>query len=57
MVGNSDSHKNKWRGFFLYTTLKDQLLYEKKLQNSNLELFRLSQQPIPGSEIKTYGLD
>ena len=40
---------------FLYTTLKDQLLYEKKLQNSNLELFRLSQQPIPGSEIKTYG--
>ena len=40
---------------FLYTTLRDQLTFEKKLQNSNLDLFIKSQKPIPGSEIKTYG--
>ena len=40
---------------FLYTTLSDQLIFEKKLQNSNRDLFIKSQKPIPGSEIKTYG--
>ena len=40
---------------FLYTTLRDQLTFEKKLQNSNFDLFIKSQKPIPGSEIKTYG--
>ena len=40
---------------FLYTTLRDQLIFEKKLQNSNSDLFIKSQKPIPGSEIKTYG--
>ena len=40
---------------FLYTTLSDQLFFEKKLQNSNQDLFIKSQKPIPESEIKTYG--
>ena len=40
---------------FLYTTLRDQLIFEKKLQNSNQDLFIKSQKPIPESEIKTYG--
>ena len=40
---------------FLYTTLRDQLIFEKKLQNSNRDLFIKSQKPITGSEIKTYG--
>ena len=40
---------------FLYTTLRDQLIFEKKLQNSENDLFIKSQKPIPGSEIKTYG--
>ena len=40
---------------FLYTTLSDQLIFEKKLQNSNQDLFIKSQKPIPGSEIETYG--
>ena len=40
---------------FLYTTLSDQLIFEKKLQNSNQDLFIKSQKPIPESEIKTYG--
>lgn len=42
---------------FLYTTLKDQLHYELAIQNANGDdsLFYMSQQPIPGSEIKSYG--
>ena len=43
---------------FLYTTLKDQLIYELAIQNANLDnntLLIKSQQPIPNSEIKTYG--
>ena len=40
---------------FLYTTLRDQLIFEKKLQNSDKDLFIKSQKPIPESEIKTYG--
>lgn len=43
---------------FLYTTLKDQLLYEQAVQNANHNnniLLIKSQQPIPNSEIKTYG--
>ena len=40
---------------FLYTTLRDQLIFEKKLQNSNQDLLIKSQKPIPESEIKTYG--
>jgi len=43
---------------FLFTTLKDQLIYEQALQNAqdddNILLIK-SQQPIPNSEIKTYG--
>ncbi|MEM9721017.1 MAG: serine hydrolase domain-containing protein [Bacteroidota bacterium] len=43
---------------FLYTTLKDQLMYEQAVQNaqqnSNTLLIK-SQQPIPNSEINTYG--
>lgn len=43
---------------FLYTTLKDQLIYEQAVQNAyqntNNLLFK-SQEPIPNSEIKTYG--
>ena len=43
---------------FLYTTLKDQLIYELVIQNANLDnntLLVKSQKPIPNSEIKTYG--
>tara|TARA_Y100001935_G_C17046876_1_gene380024 strand:- start:285 stop:551 length:267 start_codon:yes stop_codon:yes gene_type:complete len=40
---------------FLYTTLRDQLIFEKELQNSEKDLFIKSQKPIPKSEIKTYG--
>ena len=42
----------------LYTKLKDQLIYERAVQNAqrnNNVLFIKSQQPIPNSEIKTYG--
>lgn len=43
---------------FLYTTLKDQLIYEQAVQlasqNKN-ELLVQSQQPIPNSEIQSYG--
>ncbi|MEN0047527.1 MAG: serine hydrolase domain-containing protein [Bacteroidota bacterium] len=43
---------------FLFTTLKDQLAYEQAVQNANLDgnqLLIKSQQPIPNSEIKSYG--
>ena len=43
---------------FLYTTLKDQLIYEQALQNAsnnNNQLLLLSQKAIPNSEITTYG--
>ena len=40
---------------FLYTTLRDQLIFEKELQNSNRDLLTKSQKPIPESEIETYG--
>ena len=43
---------------FLYTTLKDQLIYEQAIQNArqnNNALLIKSQQPIPNSEIQTYG--
>ena len=42
----------------LYTTLKDQLIYEQLLQNAvkdNNELLIQSQLPIPNSEITSYG--
>ena len=41
---------------FLYTTLRDQLIYEQKLQSNKEDLLlKLSQEPISNSEIKTYG--
>lgn len=43
---------------FLFTTLKDQLIYEQKVQNAmrdNNTLLIQSQQAIPNSEIKSYG--
>ncbi|RNC88345.1 MAG: class A beta-lactamase-related serine hydrolase [Winogradskyella sp.] len=43
---------------FLFTTLKDQLIYEQAVQNATLNnnlLLIKSQQPIENSEIKTYG--
>ncbi|MEM6719907.1 MAG: serine hydrolase domain-containing protein [Bacteroidota bacterium] len=43
---------------FLFTTLKDQLIYEQAVQNAvrnNNTLLIKSQQPIPNSEITTYG--
>lgn len=40
---------------FLYTTLRDQLTFEKEIQNSNNVLFVKSQKPIPESKIETYG--
>ncbi|MEO0341452.1 MAG: serine hydrolase domain-containing protein, partial [Bacteroidota bacterium] len=43
---------------FLYTTLKDQLIYEQAVQNAvknNNELLIKSQQAIPNSEITDYG--
>ena len=43
---------------FLYTTLEDQLQFEKAIQNANFNNDRLlieSQNPIPNSEIQTYG--
>ncbi|MFP2997640.1 serine hydrolase [Spongiivirga sp. MCCC 1A20706] len=43
---------------FLFTTLKDQLRFEKSLQNAfhnNNVLLIKSQEPIPNSEITTYG--
>ena len=41
---------------FLFTTLKDQLKYEQNLQSDeDNRLFKLSQEPIPNSEIQTYG--
>ncbi len=43
---------------FLFTTLKDQLVFEQKVQNANREnnlLLIKSQQAIPNSEINTYG--
>lgn len=42
---------------FLFTTLKDQLIFEQKIQTSNdkRQLLKISQGPIPNSEIKTYG--
>ena len=39
---------------FLYTTLRDQLIFEKKLQNSNSDLFIKSQKPFLKSDITTY---
>ena len=39
---------------FLYTTLRDQLTFEKEIQNSNNALFVKSQKPIPESKIETY---
>jgi CubicO group peptidase (beta-lactamase class C family) len=43
---------------FLYTTLKDQLIFEQAIQNAKKNhniLLIDSQKPIPNSEIKTYG--
>ncbi|MBW1297311.1 serine hydrolase domain-containing protein [Aquimarina litoralis] len=43
---------------FLFTTLKDQLIYEQLIQNAYVDDNKLliqSQLPIPNSEIKTYG--
>jgi CubicO group peptidase (beta-lactamase class C family) len=43
---------------FLFTTLKDQLIFEQAVQNAKFNNNRLlieSQKPIPNSEIKTYG--
>ncbi|MBV7268716.1 serine hydrolase domain-containing protein [Winogradskyella luteola] len=43
---------------FLFTTLKDQLIFEQAVQNAKFNNNRLlieSQQPIPNSEITTYG--
>ncbi len=43
---------------FLFTTLKDQLIYEQLIQNAiqdHNELLIKSQQPIPNSEITSYG--
>ena len=43
---------------FLFTTLKDQLIYEQAIQNAkqnNNVLLMESQQPIPNSEYKDYG--
>ena len=43
---------------FLYTTLEDQLQFEKAIQNANFNNDRLlieSQNPIPNSEIQSYG--
>lgn len=42
---------------FLYTTLNDQLIFEQKLQSINDEqhLLKISQAPIPNSEINSYG--
>ena len=43
---------------FLFTTLKDQLIYEQAVQNAKFNNNRLlieSQEPIPNSEITTYG--
>ncbi|MEM8585911.1 MAG: serine hydrolase domain-containing protein [Bacteroidota bacterium] len=43
---------------FLFTTLKDQLIYEQAVQrasNENNTLLIESQKPIPNSEIQTYG--
>ena len=43
---------------FLYTTLKDQLVFEQTVQNAkrdNNQLLLSSQLPIPNSEIKSYG--
>lgn len=42
---------------FLFTTLKDQLIYEQKLQSVTDQdhLLALSQQPIPQSEFSNYG--
>lgn len=42
---------------FLFTTLRDQLIFEQKVQASigNGDLLDISQNPIPNSEIETYG--
>ena len=40
---------------FLYTTLKDQLIYEKILQTSDNKLLTQSQLSIPKSKFKEYG--
>ncbi|WP_188373369.1 serine hydrolase domain-containing protein [Winogradskyella haliclonae] len=43
---------------FLFTSLKDQLIFEQAIQNAKFNNNRLlieSQSPIPNSEIKTYG--
>ena len=43
---------------FLFTTLKDQLIYEQAVQNAvsnNNELLTMSQQPIPNSQYTDYG--
>ena len=43
---------------FLFTTLKDQLIFEQAIQNAELnnnKMLIMSQLPIPNSEIKTYG--
>ena len=43
---------------FLYTTLRDQLIFEQAVQNAalyNNDLLIKSQQPIPNSEIQSYG--
>ena len=40
---------------FLYTPLRDQLIFEKELQNSKRNLLIKSQKPVPKSEMETYG--
>ena len=40
---------------FLYTTLKDQLIYEKMLQTSDDKLLTQSQLSVPKSKFKDYG--
>ena len=40
---------------FLYITLRDQLIFEKEVQNSEMDLFIKIQKPVPESEIKNCG--
>ena len=42
---------------FLYTTLKDQLIYEKTLQTSDDKLLTQSQISVPESKFSDYGFD
>ena len=49
---------NLYADGFLFTTLKDQLIYEQAIQNAELNntiLLTESQKPIPNSNITTYG--